>query len=494
MSYRMTVSALKKRARDLWRGESGIALPVALLTMVASVALAGAAVVATVDVQRGTSRDSGSKSAIAAADAGANLAVMRLARYAKSLSTSPCLKESNGVLVTSGAEADGWCPALSGNVGGANYVYRASPAGSKCGSFDLCVVATGTVNGVSRRIEINFNESTLENGSQGENTEGTSSSTTGGGFEGMVGKEGIELSGNADIRVGIGSDGNIVSSGNSSICGDIRVGIGKKWTHTANASQCSGYKQTEGNLSLPPVTSFMPSNIATVNSNNRITMCKSTNNPVECQQDGFNGTWSSTSPFDPTTRVISLAGNTTLSVTGGDYFICGLYLSGNSELIMGAGAKVRFFFDTPEHCNLANGASQITLSGNNRIAATGYQPTAGNFDVPGFYLLGSTSRSTSVNLSGNYSSTNEFVLYGPNTNVNITGNATFKGLIAGRKVVMSGNGKFENDKGFRLPPELQSGSSTGGTTGSTTPTARYYTAQSYVECEGTATSPPNSNC
>ncbi|HEX6602383.1 MAG TPA: hypothetical protein VF030_07035, partial [Solirubrobacterales bacterium] len=241
------------------------------------------------------------------------------------------------------------------------------------------------------------------------------------------------------------------------------------------------------------VTSFMPSNIATVNSNNRLRKCISANNPVDCEKDSFNGDWTSTSPLNPTNRQISLAGNTTLTVTGGDYFICGLHLSGNSELIMGAGAKVRFFFDTPEKCGLSSGASQITLSGNNRISATGYQPSAGQFDMPGFYLLGSTSRSTSVNLSGNYSTVNEFVLYGPNTQVNISGNATFKGLIAGKRILVSGNGKFENDKGFTLPPELQP-PKTGGESGGSGTTARYYTAQSYVECTGLATSPPNANC
>ncbi|HEX6601473.1 MAG TPA: hypothetical protein VF030_02420, partial [Solirubrobacterales bacterium] len=217
--------------RDLRRSEAGIALPVAMFAMIGSMALAGAAVVASVNVQVSSKRDSGSKTAIAAADAGANVAMMRMGRYAKSLATSPCLAESGGVLVTSNPQADGWCPPVSGTVGGATYTYRASPAGvdTACPGYDLCVVSTGTINGVSRRIEMAFNESTLETENPGGGLEG-GGSTTGGSFEGMVGRDGIELSGNADIRVGIGTNGNITSSGNTSICGDIRVGIGKKWT------------------------------------------------------------------------------------------------------------------------------------------------------------------------------------------------------------------------------------------------------------------------
>jgi hypothetical protein len=493
MPFRMTIAPIRARLRQLARSERGMALPVALFAMIASMALAGAAVVSSVNVQHGSKHDSGAKSSIAVADGGANVATMRLARYATALSAEqPCLGQSGGVLVATKAEANGWCPAVTGTLGEGTYTYRASPIGTPCGTYDLCLVATGTVDGVSRRIEMTFNESTLYSSDEDE-TEEEGGGSSGGSFEGLVGQEGIELSGNADIRVGIGTDGNVISSGNASVCGDIRHGIGKKWTKSGNASQCNGYNVTEANMTLPSVSSFMPSDIATHNSNGRITQCASTNNPVDCQKDGFTGKWSSSDPFSPTSRQISLSSNDTLTVGGGDYWVCSLSMSGNSQLIMAAGATVRFFFDTPENCGLSSGANQINLSGNNRIAATGYQPNAGDFDVPGFYLLGSTSKATGVNLSGNHSTTNEFVIYGPNTQINISGNATFKGLIAGKKIVMSGNGRFENDSGFTLPPELQPPSQS-EEEGTETLTERHFTPQTYVECTGTALSVPNENC
>ncbi len=58
--------------------------------------------------------------------------------------------------------------------------------------------------------------------------------------------------------------------GNANICGDIRHGIGKECEPHSNAKQCPGYQVTEGNKTLPPVSSFMPSNIATSNSNYRL--------------------------------------------------------------------------------------------------------------------------------------------------------------------------------------------------------------------------------
>ena len=487
--------AIRSRLLLLARSEDGMALPVALFATIASLALASVAVVSSVDVQQGSHRDSGSKSAIAAADAGANVAMLRLKRDSAELAEATCLEGAS-------PEANGWCPPVEGEVGGTEYTYQVSQAGSACGEFDLCVVATGSAAGVTRRVLVTFDQGPGGNSGGGgkggtEGEEEPPGSNGGGGIEGLIGKDEITLSGNADVRVGVGTNGNLVSSGNATVCGNIRHGIGKEWIKSGNASQCPGYEETEGNTELPSVASFMPSDIATHNSNGRVTACNKSGEPAECESDTYNGKWSSTSPLNPSNRRISLSGNTTLTVGGGDYWLCELTLSGNSELIMAAGAHVRFFFDTPEHCGTYN---QINLSGNNRIAASGYQPGDEQFDMPGFYLLGSPTVATQVNLSGNYSTTNEFVLYGPDTYINISGNATFKGVIAGKRIAMSGNGKFEQDAGFELPPELNPWD--GGEPGEPgepepepEPTgAPSYTAQYYVECSGEATPAPDAGC
>jgi|GEM_PF-546709 len=554
--------------RTLRRSERGMALPVALFAMIGSMALAGAAVVATTDVQVGTHRDDSSKDAIAAADAGANVARARQTRYGFVLNEwNPCLKlGTGGKLEKAPAETIGgqqWCPPVSGTVGDASYVYRVSPVGVECGAYELCVVSTGTADEVSRRIEVTYNRSglvtnesertsresreirerterelkeakekeeeqkakELEEKIQKEKEEESKRAAV----EGFVGRDGITLSGNADIRVGLGTNGHLSTSGNASICGDIRVGVGKKWTKSGNASQCSGYQVKEGNVDLPPVSSFIPTNIATVNSNNRITACTKTNVPVDCQKDAYTGNWKSKPPFNATTRAITLSSNDTLTVGGGDYWVCSISMSGNSQLIMATGSRVRFFFDTPEHCG--NNGNQLSLSGNNRISATGYQPSVGQFDVPGFYFLGSPTVASQINLSGNFGTVNEMVIYGPDTYINISGNATFKGILVGKQIAMSGNGKVEQDAGFPVPPELNPGATEEeGNTGEeeeaveeeeemtpeekaakelqekvereeeerkkTNRSAIYFTPQAYFECIGLPPtgSPPNANC
>jgi hypothetical protein len=457
----LSISRARGQTSRLLRSEQGMALPTALLATVISFSLATTAVVASVDSQQGTTRDHDSKEAIAAADAGSNIALLRLNRYTKALSSStPCLRVSGGMLATSTAEADGWCPAVTGTVGGATYSYRVTPQVS---SGSMSVVATGTSGAISRRIDVSFTASTVGSVLSGA---------------GVIGEEEISLDNNADVRVGIGTNGNVTVKNNANVCGNIRHGIGKKAEFGNNGTQCSGYSITEGNETLPSVSTFMPTDIATNNSNYRLVQCTKTNVPVGCQSDTYSDSWSSTVPWNSTTRTISTSNNATLTLGGGDYFICKLELSNNSHLIMADGAHVRVFFDTPENCGYTKATRQIEISNNAGITSTGYQPSLGKFDVPGFYLLGSPTIPTSVEWSNN-SGTNEFVLYAPNSSINLSNNATYIGVIAGKTVHLDNNAIVKQDAGFE-PPKI------GGVT--------LYTRQAYIECTGATASPPNANC
>src|SRR3954470_6976900 len=103
--------------RDLRRNESGMAVGTAMVAMTVSFSFASAAVVYSVTTQHGTVRDSSSKQAIAPADGGANIALMRLNQFSKSVSAAnPCIGISGSLLVVIKAEADGWCPTVSGTI------------------------------------------------------------------------------------------------------------------------------------------------------------------------------------------------------------------------------------------------------------------------------------------------------------------------------------------------------------------------------------------
>lgn len=438
-----------------------MALPTAVFATVASLGLAGAAVMSSVDAQQGTHRDSDSKNAIAAADAGASVALLRLNRYANALTTStPCLGLSGETLVLTGPAADGWCPAIEGTVGGSSYVYRTTPLVI---GGTMSVVATGTSGNVSRRIAISFKATTV----------GSVLSAAG-----LIGEDSISLENSVDVQVNIGTNGDVILNNSASICGNIRHGVGKGVTYENSSKQCSGYSTTEGNVTLPSVSTFIPTDIATNNSNYRLVKCTSSNppTPTGCGSDtyiGKSGSW----PWDPTKREIVIGNSASLTLGGGDYFICRLWLVNSSQLIIAAGAHVRIFFDTPENCPGVS-TTQIELGNSAGITATGYNPEKGQFDMPGFYLLGSTSTPTYVKFV-NSSAANEMVLYAPNSHISLENSGTFKGVIAGKTVTLGNSVKIEQDEGFE-PPQI------GGAT--------LYERQSYVECTGATASPPNANC
>jgi hypothetical protein len=454
-----------RRVRDalhaLPRSESGIAVPTALAALTISMALVSTAVVASVNTQRGSSRDQASKAAIAAADAGVNLALLRQNKMAGMLTEStPCLALSGGVLVPSTAAADGWCPAVSGSVGTATYSYRVSPAVGGQSSL----VATGTADGVGRRVLV---------GSQATTVGSVLS------VEGMIGQDGITLSNNADIRVSIGTNGDVNVSNNASVCGNIRHGVGRGAHFDNNGTQCSGYALTEGSISLPPPP--VPADIATNNSNFRLVKCTSKSPawvPTGCESDTYNKSRSSTVPWNPATRTISTGNNATITLGGGDYWLCKLSLSNNAHLIMAQGAKVRLFFDTPENCNQSSGVKQVDISNNANITSTGYQPSLGQYDVPGIYMLGSPTIATYATWANN-TGTNEFVLYAPNTHVVLANNSTYIGALAGKTVTLENNAVVKSDAGF-VPPQI------GGTT--------LHQRSRYVECIGATASPPDASC
>ncbi len=108
-------------------------------------------------------------------------------------------------------------------------------------------------------------------------------------------------------------------------------------------------------------------------------------------------------------------------MNGGDYFVCKLDI-GPGTVYMSAQAHVRIFVDTPEHCGLASGATQVNISGNGNIVSSGYNPKQGLYEIPDIYLLGNGAVSIGAN-----SGTNHMMLYAPQSAIDIGGNAEWIG-------------------------------------------------------------------
>ncbi len=431
-----------------------MALPTALFAMIASLALASAAILSSVDVQQGTARDHDSKEAIAAADAGASVALLRLNRFQSSLSaTYPCV----GPAGEAQAASAGWCPGTaSESVGGASFTYRVS---AYDGTGIYSVVATGTSDTVSRRVEVGLVSYSGKNVFADEK---------------LIGQSDVVLKGSVNIRTDIGTNGNIElvneNGKNAIICGNVRHGVGGE----APTPDCSGEK-SEGEKNLPEVTP--PENIATVNSNCRLAVTCTIKSEVDTysKETGkkTKEVRTATEPWNATKRTINVGGNAKLTLGGADYFVCGLFVQ-NGEVIMAAGAAVRIFVDTPANCGLSAGATQVEITGNANIVSTGYNPSQGTFEVPGIYVLGEAT----VKLNGN-SGTNELMLYAPHSALEMGGSATWKGMMAGKSLYVHGNPTIESDPNIKEPDITL---------------ATLLQRTRYVECTGVAVSPPDASC
>ncbi|HET9162474.1 MAG TPA: hypothetical protein VFN89_03380 [Solirubrobacterales bacterium] len=464
------IDRLRMRVRLLRQSEEGMALPTALLAMMIAFSMSTAAVVFSVDTQHGSVRDHSSKEAIAAADAGANVALMRLNQFGNDFTAaSPCLGLSGSTLVLSGPQADGWCPEMTGTVAEGSYAYRVGPSEAACASTggEQCVVAVGAAGGVTRRIAVSLD-----------------SSGTPGLFKnaGIIANKDVTLTNHAEARVGIGTNGSIHRELSASICGNARHGVGQTGPVEEELS-CEGEPE-EANEALPPVSSLIPEDIATNNDDYRLEPCTGTDGegngiPTGCESDSFTKKWTSTTPWNPTTRTIAIGSSSALTLTGGDYFICKLELTSSSELIVGAEVeKLRIFFDTPEDCGLSSPAEQIRVDSGSVIKDSGYQPTEDKFAMPGLYVMGSPTITTTLSFQTK-NLVNEFLLYAPNSDITLKNHGTYKGVIVGNSVTMDNHPVVEQDEGYK--PENIGG-------------ATLYTRQSYVECTGLAAGTPDENC
>jgi hypothetical protein len=424
--------------------------------MIATMALASAAIMASVDVQQGSTHDLGSKKAIAAADAGASVALLRLNRFKSRVVSSGCVGPAGEAQVATG----GWCPATTPEkVGPATYSYMISAY--KPGS-ELSVVSVGTQDGVTRRVTVGL--TTIE----GENVFAN---------EKVAAKGDIELGGAFFINSSVGTNGTVRGKGGGEVCGNIRHGPGK----TDNVTPSCGGKVTEEEKELPEV--IPPANIATSNSNCRFTWtCAiSTEKDTSCTEEKHGKTTEvicGKPTWNASTRTLEAGGNnTTLTLGGGDYFIC-RFLIPNGHVFIAAGATVRIFFDAPEKCGMSAGAIRFEIGSQGQLTDTGYEPNNGKYEVPGLYFLGSQTIPTRINIQAQ-GGADEMILYAPNVDIEMNGGPEWIGMMAGKTISIQGNPKIISDPHIK-EPELKR--------------STLFSRNRYVECTGASATPPNANC
>src|SRR4051794_17330425 len=213
--------------RRLGSEQGGMAVPTALAVLLASFGLASAAVLSSVDAQQDSHRDQDSKSAIASADAGASLALLRLNRFQSKL--SPTIRCVGPAGETQAPLANGWCPKIAAEtLGGSSFTYQVS---AYTPGSELSVVATGTDGVVSRRVNVGLVSVNGKNVFADEH---------------LIGQDGIDLNGTAgSIETDIGTNGSVTRNGHPVVCGNVRHGVGKSlgWKPDCGKQELEGEKE-----------------------------------------------------------------------------------------------------------------------------------------------------------------------------------------------------------------------------------------------------------
>jgi hypothetical protein len=406
MTVHMSWASLNAKLRS----ERGVALPVAVGVLVVSGMLAAVAVASGMTAGTQSRYDRNVKRAIAAADAGINVATYRLNKLANVLTTTlPCftVNAQTGALYAEAVLGDGWCREQGESIeDGGSFSYRVSNAvhvdveGQDV--WQRKIVAVGDSNGVRRRAISILNAPT-----------GTALFT-----DALFSDEDFTMRNFARVDGSVRSNGNVITQNNSLICGNVKVGPGKEFR---GGNQCSGFgsEAVSEPFVLSPVTP-----------------------PLTDDNDRIGGLDPWTEPqsieWDTGSRLLRLRNSATLTLTGGTYFLCSLELRNSAQLIVPAdGTPVRIYIDSPENC----GGNTLSLGLYNSGTIVN---ESGDPKMVQLYVAGSPTTATSVQIQNLH----ELVvaLYAPNSMITFDNNNRFTGAVAAKKITMQNNLEFRWDQ------------------------------------------------
>ncbi|MFL5846979.1 MAG: hypothetical protein ACJ762_20035 [Solirubrobacteraceae bacterium] len=453
------------------RSEDGVAMIVAMGVLAVMLVLSATVVSSSSLLSSGTTKETARKRAFEAAEAGLQATVYRLNMLAPS--ADKCI---GGSTVTVQAPTGAACTPYSESLGnGATYTAwttaslstGGSCAGTQVGAStsiaERCVTASGTVDGVTRRVQTRV---------------ASYASAPIFPLAGVVGLSQMTFSNNVQVVGGIGSNGGIYMS-NSAAVSNTTIGPSAPTPTTSNSATTGVVTRrtaAQGPFALAPVD---PGNSVTVNDNGRI--ANALRNPPVQPADTITVNGGGVS-YDATTRMLSTSGNATLTLGGGIYNFCGLSTSNNTTIRLAPGARTAIYIDSPARpgSGCAAGSGSFSMANGTAfdntspaVPSTGFahDPTALQL-----YVVGGAG--SSVNLVNNTAFYG--TVYAPNSTVNLSNSGIIYGAVAAGSINMTNFAKVVAD------PNATSISTSGG---------GVYFRSSWRECRNTpTTTDPSSGC
>lgn len=433
---------LAARLRALGSAEDGIALPVAMAATVIGLAFAAVVVTASVNTQTGGTRDHASEQALAAADAGLNLALMRQNTLGPTASL-PCVVENGDQLELGKTKNAGWCPKVGPTtVGDATFTYWVKPEYDSSHAT-MSVVVTGSTSlasgqSLTRRIKATATGSG-DSGGGGPVVFGT---------EGIIGIDKVTMT-NGAVYGNVGSNGNIEwPTGDAHIygCSSIRVGSPSGEFKKQSWQKYPSCPIVQEDREYPNVV------VPTANSNGRMFTAGGDTYTYSSGALGGCGAASGRASWCPTTRVLYLTSDARVTLGGtAPYVFCQLRMDNDAKLFLAAGVRVQIVFDSPENCGQSSGVEQFSLRNGAALKSLGPPGTAGSV-VPGLYFVGSDSRATKIYMDGGTSG-NNMIIYAPRSSIEIRAGASFGGAILGKTIFMDGGTRLVPQAGTTFDPD-----------------------------------------
>jgi hypothetical protein len=437
--------------------EQGIALPAALMMLLIFATIAIGVMATTVTSSHQSNRDRNVKRAIAAADAGLEAATYRLNKLPVRSLECVVTGAVQGAteLTIEPVQPDGWCREQTEDLGeGASFSYRVKGGAQvNVNGQNLIqrkIVATGTVNGVKRRLATVIGSDT--------------GLTLFGGY-GVISLEDLTLPNSTSIQGNTASNGHITLTNTAEICGLATVGPGKQFTTSQSGHLCPG------NISNVAEQPFV------LNPVDQGTAASSNNNA----NIGLTDIWTRPDKivWDAPNRYLRLGQLSSLTLNGDIYSFCSLEIDNNATLSVGirlaSRPPVKIFIDSPENCPGVPNAGNVILRNGGQFTNLNANPTTVQL-----FMNGSTTAETSLSFDNNFATAINMLIYAPRSTVSFLNHTRIVGAVAAKQVQMANNTTIIWD---RRSDDI--------TIDDLLP---HYDRQSYVECAAVATGPPDSAC
>lgn len=404
--------------------DGGFAMYTVLMSMIVVLVISASLANGSVATITGVNKDEVGVRAFQAAEAGAQTALHRMNLIQPA--TTRCVT----TVATTPQSGTNWCvPTPPESIGnGQFFTYQTSvqtPSDCTGTSFgatysERCIVATGTVSGVTRRVIMRVVSSS-----------GISPFPV----AGVLGLNGVTLSNNAVVSGAVGTNGQLAMGNNTRVTGSASL-----WTSAPNPSLGANATITGGQTRVAQFQASRPNMMnpntggdsATSNDNGRLVAGAT---PGDTCSAGAGGCYRNTVA---TPRYLTFNNHVSVTLGGGVYNFCAVNFNNSGSLNVAAGATVIVFLDSPDRPGSGCTAGQGTWVANNNAIFSNPSNDPTHFQLISY---GNTNPTT---LTWDNNLTFTGTIYAPFNPVVFTNNANLVGGITAQKVTISNNGTWDS--------------------------------------------------